>query len=149
MRHWVCLRPLVLKEFNEITRKTVQGLRADKERRTIQYRDGISRAELESIVRRRFLQLPSTKQSVGEALFAARVPRGRGEHGGARGGRSNRGGHGGNGGGHGGNGDGRGGYRGSVGGETTNNTSPGSANTEKAQSSASTEDLRERCLRDK
>ena len=81
----------VPKSEGDVNRKLVRVLTADYEieQRTFLYRDEITRAEIESIVRQRHLRLPvSRENNVGQALFsdgAARGNRGRGR-GGSRGG---------------------------------------------------------------
>ena len=67
----------------------------EMEERTILYLEGVTRAEIESIVRQRYLRLPASKdENVGQTLFSKRAVRGgragRGRHtssGKARGGR--------------------------------------------------------------
>ena len=81
----------VSKSEGDVNRKLARVLTADYEieQRTLLYRDEITPAEIESIVRQRRLRLPVSKgKNVGQALFAngaARVGRGDG-HGGSRGG---------------------------------------------------------------
>ena len=106
----------VPKSEGEVNRKLVRVLTADYEieQRTLLYRDEITRAEIESIVRQRHLRLPVPKgKNVGQALFS---------NGTARGGR----------------GGGRGGNRGGGRGSNRNNVrsrNKGSANADASQGS--------------
>ena len=88
----------VPKSVDDVNRKLVRVLTDDYEieQRTLLYRDEITRAEIENIVRQRHLRLPVSKgKNVGQALFsngAARGGRGGGRggsHGGGRGNRNN------------------------------------------------------------
>ena len=81
----------VPKSEGDVNRRLLRVLTADYEieQRTLLYRDEITRAEIESIVRQRHLRLPVSKgNTVGQALFSNGVARGSrgGGRGGSRGG---------------------------------------------------------------
>ena len=69
----------VLKSVADVNRKIVMTLTSDYEMQeiTILYREGVTKAEIESIVRQRYLRLSTSKgKSVGQALFSNGVARG-------------------------------------------------------------------------
>ena len=77
----------VVKSATDVNRKIIMTLTSDYEieERTILYREDVTRAEIESIIRQRYLRLPAPKgNGVGQALFL---------NGAARGGRAGRGRH--------------------------------------------------------
>ena len=68
----------VLKSVADVNRKIVMTLTSDYEMQeiTILYREGVTKAEIESIVRQRYLRLSTSKgKSVGQALFSNGVAR--------------------------------------------------------------------------
>ena len=78
---------VVVKSVADVNRKIITTVTSDYEieQRTIFYREDVTRAEIESIIRQRYLRLPAPKsKGVGQALFkndAARGGRaGRGRH---------------------------------------------------------------------
>ena len=77
----------VVKSVADVNRKIIMTLTSDYEieERTILYREDVTRAEIESIIRQRYLRLPRKKgRDVGQAIFS---------NGPARGGRAGRGRH--------------------------------------------------------
>ena len=79
----------VSKSEGDVNRKLVRTLTPDyeMEQRMVLYRENVSRAEIEAIVRQRYLNLPASKgKSVGQALFSNGAARG-GRGGGPGGGR--------------------------------------------------------------
>ena len=62
----------VMKSVAAVNRKIIMTLTSDyeMEERTILYLEGVTRAEIESIVRQRYLRLPASKdENVGQTLF--------------------------------------------------------------------------------
>ena len=77
----------VVKTVADVNRKIIMTLTSDyeMEKRTILYREDVTRAEIEIVIRQWYLRLPALKtKNVGQALFS---------NGAARGGRAGRGRH--------------------------------------------------------